>query len=297
MQAVRIFEIPGTTQQTPLVYCNGICSNHDDEGQRGNLNDQTSLLSSIFSRKLVVFNNPTGLGEFFTNSEEQRQKIDEIATQFARCMREQVEKSGNQRVPVFAHSHGALITKLALEKLQPEIADLVDVYSFGGVVMIPKMLAGNVKNYVAKGDMICRAGNDKFDLEHTLEKIIKLTDRMRLDEVPLEEAVVAQFKEDWFREYQWGPERIPEFVNNFWTGNPDNVAGVEERYTKYASCMRDYDVTLIPCSVKPTLSMKTLTHVTPEMKQHIAGYASAVDTTCHKLFTFRSTLEALAKTL
>jgi hypothetical protein len=61
--------------------------------------------------------------------------------------------------------------------------------------------------------------------------------------------------------------------------------------------MKEYDVTLIPGSVKPILQRRTITEVTPAMKQHISGYATAVDKTCHKLFTFRAILEDIAKTV
>ncbi len=293
--SVKIFEIG--QQDKSLLYCNGICSNHADESQRANFDQQTELLTSVFpNRKVVVYNNPTGLGEFFTNDAAQNEQIEAIATQFSKLIREKIKDAKQERVPIVAHSHGALITKLALERLQAEERAMVDVYAFGGVVMLPKALACSVKNYVFKGDMIAQSANDKFDPKGVLQRVIQAAERSQLDQVSLEDALFNQFKKDWFREYQWGTDKIPEFVSNFWLGDPDKVKGADEKYHEYASCLRDYDITLLPSPPKP-LKDRSITAVTPEMKQSIASFGSTVDQAWHKLFNFRPTLEEIAKIL
>lgn len=287
-------------QEQILLYCNGICANSEgEEWEKSNLEQQKDLLISIFpNRKIVIYNNPTGLGEYYTNNEIQAQKIDDIAGQYCQKIRHYLKSSGNQEhIPILAHSHGALITKLALQKLSFEERDKLDVYSFGGVVMIPKSLGHRVQNFVYKGDVVCRSGNDKFDSkEGILEKFIKVTERSQLNQIEITQALFDQFQEDWYREYQWGADKMPELLSTFWSGDSSKVQG-DDKYFQYASCLRDYNITLLPSPSKNSLETKALTHLTPDMKQSIANFGLERDKIWHKLTVFKQTLEEVAKPL
>lgn len=287
-------------QEQILLYCNGICSNSEGEDwEKSNLEQQKDLLISSFpNQKIVMYNNPTSLGEYYTNNEIQAQKVDDIAGQFCQKIRHYLKNSDNQEhIPILAHSHGALITKLALQKLSFEEREKVDVYSFGGVVMIPKSLGHSVQNFVYKGDVVSRNGNDKFDSkEGILEKFIKVTERSQLNQIEITQALFDQFTEDWYREYQWGADKIPEHLSTFWSGDSSKVQG-DDKYFQYASCLRDYNITLLPSPSKNSLDTKALTHLTSDMKQSIANFGAERDKIWHKFTAFKQTLEEIAKSL
>lgn len=142
-----------------LIYCNGISSNFDDENiQRPKLQEQVEVLLTAFGhRKFTVFNNPTNLDDYLTMGQSRENKEQLIATQFAEFIRNNIKNlSPLQSINVLAHSHGAVITKMALELLTLKEREKLEVYSLGGVTMIPKSLATVVENYVFKGDMISR---------------------------------------------------------------------------------------------------------------------------------------------
>jgi hypothetical protein len=286
-------------QEQIVLYCNGVCANSEGEDwEKSNLEEQRDLLISSFpNRKIVIFNNPTSLGEYYTNSEEQVQKIDDIVGQFCLKIRQYLKNGNQEHIPILAHSHGALITKLTLQKLSFEERKKLDIYSFSGVVMIPKSLGHHVQNFVYKGDMICRNGNDKFDSqERILEKVIKITERSQLNQVEITQALFDQFQEDWYREYQWGTSKIPKHLSTFWSGDATKVQG-DDKYSQYASCLRDYDIILLPSPSKNSLETKTLTHLTSDMKQSIASFGAVTDKSWHKLTAFTKVLEEIVKPL
>lgn len=295
--AVKTFEY-GTQDQT-LLYCNGICANSEGEvWEKSNLEEQKNLLISTFpNRKVVIYNNPTSLGEYYTNNEEQKQKIDNIVDQYCQTIRQHLNKGNQKRISLLAHSHGALITKLALQKLDFEEREKLDVYALGGVVMIPKSLGHSVRNFVFKGDIVCRSGNDKFDSkDRILEKVIKVTERSQLNEIDLTQALFDQFQEDWYREHQWGSDKMSENISTFWSGDPTQVQA-DDKYSQYASCLRDYDITLLPSPSKNSLETKTLMHLTSEMKESIASFGAVSDKKWHRLTAFTQILEEIAKPL
>ncbi|MBF5059817.1 hypothetical protein [Candidatus Neptunochlamydia vexilliferae] len=61
------------------------------------------------------------------------------------------------RVIVFAHSHGAFITKRALVGLQQH-KQFIEVYPFGGADIIPRNLGSVVKNFVNSTDLVACVG-------------------------------------------------------------------------------------------------------------------------------------------
>ncbi|MCE5294919.1 MAG: hypothetical protein LLF94_09960 [Chlamydiales bacterium] len=189
-------------QDLSLLYCKGICANFEDDTQRAGFEEQTNLLRSVFPhRKVVVFNNPTGIGEFFSDSQAQKEKTEAIADQFRKVILSQLESRPDLPLPIVVHSHGALIAKLALEGLDRAQREKLHVYACGGVVMLPKSLGHSVRNFVFKGDLISRNANKKFDPEGILQRIMKVTKRSLRKGIDIKDALFTQFKKDWFGEY------------------------------------------------------------------------------------------------
>ena len=186
------------------------------------------------------------------------------------------------------------------------------VYTFGGVVMIPKSLASVVQNYVFKGDLICRDGNKKNDPNGTLKKVIRITERSIVDGVSLKTALCEKFIEDWYKDLDPSSDRsapdgldnrqqkITTYLNTFWGGDPEKVQGIiDERYRAYASCMEDYNITLLPNPSEPSREMAAqvtdTSRLLQTMTQRVASYGSEMDLKWHRLEVFQSTLSDIAQ--
>lgn len=243
-----------------LIYCNGILSDFDDiEIQRPKLQEQVEVLLTAFGhRKFTVFNNPTNLDDYLSIVQGRQKKEELIATQFAEFIRKNIKNlSPLQSINVLTHSHGALITKMALELLTLKERDKIEVYSLGGVTMIPKNLAAVVENYVFKGDMISRLGNKSYDSEGILDITLKISQRRLADSISLEEALFDQLFEDWFEEFgssidhsesssNGEVKQITEsYFSNFLSNDSLKLKGFEEKFKKYESCLTDYNITLL----------------------------------------------------
>lgn len=156
---VSSFQYGSDNRLPAIVYCNGICNNVTVEDQKIKFDAAIGVIQTAFGEsKIYAFNNPTDLNEYFSRGPEQRNREEDIANQFAELIRQKLEDSNaslDQPLIILAHSHGAWISKLALEKLSQQQRDKLEVHAFGGVVMLPKALARKVYNYVYKQDYIC----------------------------------------------------------------------------------------------------------------------------------------------
>jgi hypothetical protein len=208
-----------------------------------------------------------------------------------------------------AHSHGAWITKKALEVLNPDERKHIHVYTFGGVVMIPKKLAASVENYVFKGDMISRGGNKRYDPEGTLERVVKIQQRSLAEKTSIEKALFSQFLEEWYAELDPSSDsvdinddterkdKISKYLSNFWSNKPEEVKGLEERYEKYSSCLKDYSITLLshPIEENSELFKGQFSDLIQFMKQKTASYSTEVDSKCHIIPAYKKVIEDIAK--
>lgn len=178
--------------------------------------------------------------------------------------------------------------------------------------MIPKSLASVVQNYVFKGDLICRDGNKKNDPNGTLKKVIRITERSIVDGVSLKTALCEKFIEDWYKDLDPSSDRsapdgldnrqqkITTYLNTFWGGDPEKVQGIiDERYRAYASCMEDYNITLLPNPSEPSREMAAqvtdTSRLLQTMTQRVASYGSEMDLKWHRLEVFQSTLSDIAQ--
>ncbi len=60
----------------------------------------------------------------------------------------------SRKVVIFSHSRGALATDLALKNLSAEQKKRIEIFSFGGAILIPRKTAKRVINFVSRGDPI-----------------------------------------------------------------------------------------------------------------------------------------------
>ena len=142
-------ELEGKT----ILYCNGIENNVEEASQ------SALLIAEAFGRKKVILcHNPTTIQEFGDGKGEQQLRERSLADSLGKKISECALKSNNEII-LFVHSHGALLAKKALEKLDESIRDKVRVYSFGGVATIPSSYGNIVQNYVIDGDIFSHFGN------------------------------------------------------------------------------------------------------------------------------------------
>lgn len=297
----------GTVVGNPVIYCNGICANHANPDQQKNLLEQVGVLATAFGdREVEVFNNPTDLMEYFSRQPAQLEAENQIAEQFAHFIRSKIrEIPANSaegtvhKVELFAHSHGALVTKKALEQLSEEERQQVNVHAFGGVAMIPSALAHQVHNYVCKGDWICRNGNKKNDSQGILERVIRIEERAQLEGVDKARALFLQFRDELYQQLDPSSDgydhedasardaKIQRYFTTFWSGNSDCVEGFEEEFEKYQSCFNDYNITVYNSSKTPDAESS-------DPKQEIANYGNRVNIMCHILPVFKDAINRIA---
>lgn len=311
---VNTFNYGSDNTLPTIIYCNGICNNVAIEDQKIKFDAALGVIQKAFGEsKVYAFNNPTDLNEYFSRGPEQRNREEDIANQFVELIRQKLHDSNespDKPVIILAHSHGAWITKLALEKLSPQQRDKLEVHGFGGVVMLPKALARKVNNYVYKQDYICRGGNKRYDAELTLEKRIKLHDRSRLDQVDLPQAAFTQVMEDRYAELDPSADddqmdtesrskKTQGYFDTFWTNDPGTVVGMEERYGTYTRCIIDYDIEIIDLPPQETLAINTnldRESLRAEMNDRACRFGLNGDLKWHRLTAFADVLHKIVQT-
>ena len=68
--------------------------------------------------------------------------------------RELFQEMNNGTIHHFAHSQGALTTRVALKQLTPEERDMIDVVTLGGAAIITREECKGAYNYVSKSDLV-----------------------------------------------------------------------------------------------------------------------------------------------
>lgn len=146
---------PSQVKGSAVMFCNGV-DNEIEEAKKS-----ARLVSYAFKGKpVLVCHNPTSLGTIFTGSLGKPivQESEELLVMtLANRISDLVLNNEILTIHLVAHSHGAFLTKSALqsEKLinNPQTQNKVRVYSFGGIAMIPKELGHTVENWVVFGDL------------------------------------------------------------------------------------------------------------------------------------------------
>ena len=145
---------PETTDDKVILFCNGIFNTENDARK------SAQLISENFgNRQVVICYNPTWVSFFFCQST--KKLFPEIVTDEVVALQEAQEQAlafqlmreinrliiQKKHVYLFAHSHGAYLSKLALQKLNELqkskrvlVRANIDVYTFGGITIIPNTL-------------------------------------------------------------------------------------------------------------------------------------------------------------
>lgn len=297
-----------------LIFCNGVNTSNAIETQKANLLEQVETISSAFGnhKKTGVksFHNITNLDEYLCQSQTHEERVikeEKIAGQFAAFISKQVEHldKTKTRIYILAHSHGALITKKALELLKPNERNQLNVYTFGGVAMIPKNLGNVVENYVYKEDLIARNGNKRYGSSEVLEKVIKITERSLADKTSYENAFLTKFFEKWYNELDCSShtskneESIKNeelLFSNFWSKDPEMIKGFEERFQKY-SFLNDYNITILtkPLEKNDEIFKDKFEDLVASMKKKMASFGEDIDNHYHKITAFKHIISEIAK--
>jgi hypothetical protein len=138
---------------TTLMFCNGV-----ENTTLAKAKDCAEFVSNAFQGKRVeIFHNTTKLKDLA--DPKIGEKEEELSELFKQAIQAQI---GSQRaaglddrdirIVIFVHSHGAKLLKQAVPMLPEEDKPLLNIFSFGGVQMLPRDMSAVVENYVHTGD-------------------------------------------------------------------------------------------------------------------------------------------------
>jgi hypothetical protein len=274
---------------------------------------QARIIADAFGDEVVGVHNDTKVvGYYAHHTPEQNRCEDLIANRLAETIRSSIQSHPGQslqhRVSLFAHSHGAWITSLALDKLSVDERGQVNVYTFGGVTMIPKRMARDVQIYINEGDVIGRGGNFAYDPEGILETHLKITNRMKKDGSSLRDAIKAQFIEDKYNALE--PMRpalsanlanrqlkIEEYGRTFFSGQAGDAARIKAELNDYMRCITDYNIHVLEAPRKERGSSTSLNpdEMAEEVALEMTRHALDSDVQCHRLNTFAGVIREIAK--
>ncbi len=182
-----------------MFFCNGIMNDAETAKK------SARKISDIFEgREVGIFDNPTGtLGAVKSRrsaKREQRKNVRLFADQIHNFILAQQTagiKEDEIHVLLFAHSHGTVVTKAALNKLDKTDREKIDVYAFGGPKIIPRRLANVVQNYAFHEDKVADFGNYFTPSTLSLKKIKGIfEDAIENGETTIGDAVYRRAKHD-----------------------------------------------------------------------------------------------------
>lgn len=126
-----------------VVFCNGVNNSAAAARLSAERLAVACARAPYAKPRVYVFHNPTGLLGVSS-------PVDPVLVAKMVSVMEQCTRDGN--LCLFAHSHGALVVRQALEAVPAAIRGKVEVYACGGIDVIPSHLASRVHNYVLEGD-------------------------------------------------------------------------------------------------------------------------------------------------
>jgi len=240
-----------------LLFCNGIM-NDFDSARNGAL-----LISNAFGgRKVFIFHNPTMLNNYFDRSFEEIVDQVDLGTELSKKIhtfitnhREEGIAESQICITLFAHSHGAFVTHMALIALNQANKDKLKVYTFGGAIVIPNRLAGIVHNYIFDEDLISDFGNLRAG--EILYQVKQITKFMREKGITLEIAIVKQAYQDLFMELnplsrvgRSENDKIKDERYSQIFEQRNQQALIDDTYfrdkiSEYVKCFTDYSITIL----------------------------------------------------
>lgn len=108
--------------------------------------------------------------------------------------------------------------------------------------------------------------------------------------------LVNLLKADWHEElHRDRTDRGSAYGPTFWSGNPNEVKGLEERWKKYSACLGYNIVLLRQTPQKLDQLPKEPNEFIQALKQQVANYGMEVDREYHKLSVFQNVIAEIAK--
>ncbi len=282
MQAVKAYSY-GDPNGSPLICCNGICNNKDGtEYEASNYANFVAAIERVYSHcAITVFNIAVTLEQYETWDTGQAQRDEEMGKQYAELIK--AKTALKLKVKLIAFSYGALITKLALSSINEQTRQQIDVESFGGIVAIPRALAGNVTSYVNIRDMICRGANNYFD-DGRVEGMIKIMQVKKRDSLKSLEGAVRQLcvEESWIRNDK--PNDPKSLRGHLWMGDKSKVdALIKPELEKYMPLITDYNIELLDSGPLPGQTNLEGEEMTDQGREHIATCGPQVNLAYHDM--------------
>lgn len=156
----KVGSLPNT-KGSSLIFCNGA------ETSRDTAEKSAVLVSQALHNQVVTcFYNPTRLKSDPLFEDPNTLSVQELSKLLSEFLNEEIRLhllSGCTRMAIrialFLHSHSALIALHALDRLNAEDRDTIEVYTFGAVTMIPNNRAKYVVNYVHEHDLIAEGSS------------------------------------------------------------------------------------------------------------------------------------------
>lgn len=147
----HVFEINSLLgeKETSFIFVNGIST------EKPIMEHLCFDLSTMLNQKVRCVHLATqGTGRDLLNSVKEYLGIKTPGVLILEDLLQTLLEDQERNVVIFSHSRGALATDLALKNLSPEQKKRIEIYSFGGAILIPRKTAKRVINFVSRGDPI-----------------------------------------------------------------------------------------------------------------------------------------------
>ncbi|MCE5319031.1 MAG: hypothetical protein LLG04_16925 [Parachlamydia sp.] len=144
-----------------FLFCNGIENTAEQAEQSAQL-----ISEALGGRIVTLLHNSTTLSQFAqAHHDQESTRQHDVAQKITGFIRGQIQGHLDKKISkdqikiyLFVHSHGAVLTELALNILGEDEKSRVVVFSYGGAKRLEKKVAGAVNNYLNKNDKVAPLG-------------------------------------------------------------------------------------------------------------------------------------------
>lgn len=315
---VGIVGKPAQSHQRKVIFVNGI------ETPIEKAQDQAKAISGAFGgRAVTLVHNPTKYAEYFNShprmgdntppectaleNEVVATLVEKIRTNIGDATKAAV--ADKHRVVLMAHSHGTHILFQALKQLTDDERQCVSAHAFGGITMIPKVMALTVENHINECDIIGITGNRAYDTEGTLAKFLTITQLMRKNKLDVTRAIIHQVTQDFhdrmdpFAQSVAMPKdlkaaEIAKFGAIFFGNEQVDPAHFKQCVESYTKCFSDYDIRLIPPPAAREAGSRDASldveEIARAVAQGLGAFVTDSDSKCHILNNFMEAIKVVA---
>lgn len=243
-----------------LVFCNGA------ETSRERAEKSAVLISQKYGDQFVnCFYNPSRFQRQDEHSSPTVEKLGTLFYQFiTKILREQKQaacEKGAIRIVLFLHSQSTVLAMHAINNLDRQDRNFLEIYTFGAALIIPNSYGRIVNNFVHENDSICEGSNNAQG-EFALADIKKLRNQEKLG-TPLFLAIFKTAQDDLLNHlspkregYEYEPKDIREKKNErfkriFVNPSPTGQDLIEDSFFQrrcqyYHSLLENYTITQLP---------------------------------------------------